>query len=132
MGIRTLRQRAAAVTTAVISCAVGLACAENFIYVFVFRQVGVSNTQEQLTILLCRSIFPVHALCGAMQSIGLIRKFLEKEQKTHLGVGKIVLPAIILHGSFDSILMFLGKITIWQIILTDYRMMLLQLMPLEG
>ena len=107
--IRTLRQRAAAVTTAVISCAVGLACAENFIYVFVFRQVGVSNTQEQLTILLCRSIFPVHALCGAMQSIGLIRKFLEKEQKTHLGVGKIVLPAIILHGSFDSILMFLDS-----------------------
>jgi len=60
--IQTVRQRAAAVTIAMISTpAVGLtSCAENFIYVFF---LSGSNTQEEITMLLFRSIFPVHALC---------------------------------------------------------------------
>ncbi len=106
--IRTLRQKAAAVTTAMISCAVGLACAENFIYVFF---LSGSNTQEEITMLVFRSIFPVHALCAAMQSVGVIKKFLEDPGNTNsLGVGKIVLPAIVLHGSFDGILMTVNSL----------------------
>lgn len=105
--IRTIRQRAAAVTTAVISCSVGLACAENFIYVFF---LGTNNTQEELIMLLFRSIFPVHGLCGAMQSIGIIRKFVEDDATSNnLGSGKMVLPAIVLHGSFDCIIMFVNE-----------------------
>ena len=102
--VRTLRQKAAAVTTAMISCAVGLACAENFIYVFF---LGGSNAQEEMTMLIFRSIFPVHALCAAIQSIGVIQKFLEEPDSNsgRIGVGKIVLPAVILHGSFDGVLM---------------------------
>ncbi len=107
--IRTLRQKAAAITTAMISCAVGLACAENFMYVFF---LGGSNAQEEMTMLVFRSIFPVHALCAAVQSIGVIQKFLEDPEKIpyRLGVGKIVLPSIILHGSFDAILMTVNSI----------------------
>ena len=52
--IRTVRQRAAAVTTAMISSAIGLSCAENFIYVF----IGSNNTREEFVMLLLRSIFP--------------------------------------------------------------------------
>lgn len=102
--VRTLRQKAAAVTTAMISCAVGLACAENFIYVFF---LGGSNAQEEMTMLIFRSIFPVHALCAAMQSVGVIQKFLEEPDSNSgsIGVGKIILPAVILHGSFDGVLM---------------------------
>ena len=105
--IRTIRQRAAAVTTAMISTAVGLACAENFIYVFF---LSGSNTQEEITMLLFRSVFPVHALCAGMQSIGVIKKFLEEgDEVGNVGVGMIVLPAIFLHGSFDSVLMLINS-----------------------
>jgi hypothetical protein len=104
--IRTLRQKAAAVTTAMISCAVGLACAENFIYIFF---LGGHNARDEFTLLLIRSIFPVHALCAAMQSVGVIKKFLEPDIDTHcIGVGWIVFPAVLLHGSFDAVLMLVN------------------------
>ena len=42
-----------------------------------------------------------------MHSINMIRKFVEgKNDNGHrIGVGRIVLPAILLHGTFDAILM---------------------------
>jgi len=104
--VRTIRQRAAAVTTAMIGTAVGLACAENFLYVFLFG--GANSGGEEMAILIFRSIFPVHALAAAMQSIGVIRKFLEgpgDRDAGRLGVGKIIFPAVLLHGTFDAILM---------------------------
>jgi hypothetical protein len=66
-----------------ISCAIGLACAENFMYVFFS---GNEDTKEELIMLLFRSLFPVHALCAAMQSIGMIKKFVETEENaTNIG-----------------------------------------------
>ena len=106
--LRTLRQRAAAITTAMIGTAMGLACAENFIYVF-FGADSNSGTSEEIAILIFRSLFPVHALTAAMQSIGVIRKFLEVQDGHgdvgHFGLGKIILPAVLLHGAFDAVLM---------------------------
>ena len=103
---RTLRQRAAAVTTAMISCAVGLACAENFIYVFFLNSNG--GSKEKMVTLFFRSIFPVHAICAAIQSIGVISKFLEKDDEQSLK--RIILPSVILHGSFDSVLMIISTV----------------------
>jgi len=106
--LRTLRQQAAAITTGMISVAVGLACAENCLYVFFLGgTAGSAGIGAELVILLFRSIFPVHALSAAMQSINMIRKFIEEKHTDdkHVGVGKIVLPAILLHGTFDAILM---------------------------
>lgn len=105
--VRTVRQRAAAVTTAMISTAVGFACAENFLYVFLLGGDGGNSTLEEWLILLFRSIFPIHALCAALQSIGVIQKFLENlplAVRRHLGVGKIIFPAVLLHGTFDAVL----------------------------
>merc|ERR1739845_335025 len=83
------------------------ACSENVIYIFF---LGSNNTQEELRMLIFRSIFPVHGLCGAMQSIGIIGKFVEEDVVSkHVGVGKIVIPAIILHGIFDLILMLANE-----------------------
>ena len=104
--LRTVRQQAAAITTGMISVAVGLACAENFMYVF-FLGGSRDNSGaiwQELTILLFRSIFPVHALAAAMQSINMIKKFIEQPQ-SHIGVGRIILPAVMLHGTFDAILL---------------------------
>jgi hypothetical protein len=108
--VRTHRQKAAALTTAMISVSVGLACAENFLYVFVLGGTGSdgsSNVKEEWIVLFFRSIFPVHALAAAMQSINMIRKFVEcTDDGSHrIGVGRIVLPAILLHGSFDAVLL---------------------------
>jgi len=113
---RTRRQKAMAITTGMISVAVGLACAENFLYVFVLGgAVGQNDPEESHAdvvweawiVLFFRSIFPVHALAAAMQSINMIRKFVEFD--THnghrVGVGRIILPAVIVHGSFDAVLM---------------------------
>lgn len=113
---RTRRQKAMAITTGMISVAVGLACAENFLYVFVLGgAVGENDTQdanksdflEAWIVLFFRSIFPVHALAAAMQSINMIRKFVEFDDDGghRVGVGRIVLPAILIHGSFDAVLM---------------------------
>jgi len=104
--LRTVRQQAAAITTGMISVAVGLACAENFMYVF-FLGGSRGNSGaiwQELMILLFRSVFPVHALAAAMQSINMIKKFVEEPQN-HIGVGRIILPAVLLHGTFDAILL---------------------------
>ncbi|KAL7468756.1 hypothetical protein ACHAXS_008985 [Conticribra weissflogii] len=106
--LRSLQQQAAAITTGMISVAVGLACAENCLYVFFLGgTAGSAGVGAELVILLFRSIFPVHALSAAMQSINMIKKFIEEKHTSdkHVGVGKIVFPAILLHGTFDAILM---------------------------
>jgi len=107
--LRTLQQQAAAITTGMISVAVGLACAENFIYVFFLGGSGgdIGNISMHLTILLFRSIFPIHALSAAMQSINMVRKFIEERHggERNIGVGRIIIPAVLLHGTFDAILM---------------------------
>lgn len=110
---RTYRQKAAAVTTGMISVAVGLACAENFLYVFVLGGAQESDDEhsgdvtEEWIVLLFRSIFPIHALAAAMQSVNMIRKFVEctDHNQHRIGVGRIILPAVILHGTFDAILL---------------------------
>lgn len=113
---RTRRQKAMAITTGMISVAVGLACAENFLYVFVLggalgqndsNEAHSGDLLEAWIVLFFRSIFPVHALAAAMQSINMIRKFVEHDNPNghRVGVGRIILPAVILHGSFDAVLM---------------------------
>ena len=112
--LRSMQQQAAAITTGMISVAVGLACAENFLYVFFLGgtakgsgEYGRTNVYQQMAVLLFRSVFPVHALSAAMQSVNMIRKFMEErlEGERNIGIGRIIFPAVLLHGTFDAILM---------------------------
>ncbi|GKY91987.1 hypothetical protein MPSEU_000170300 [Mayamaea pseudoterrestris] len=114
--MRSYRQMAMAITTGMISVAVGLACAENFLYVFVLGGALGSTSEddqhkgdilEAWIVLFFRSIFPIHALAAAMQSINMIRKFVEttEDDGHRIGVGRIILPAVLLHGTFDAVLM---------------------------
>ena len=113
--VRTYRQKAAAVTTSMICVAVGLACAENFLYVFLLGGTGdmedgasaMDGYLQEWIVLFFRSVFPVHALAAAMQSVNMIRKFVETEDVNghRIGVGRIILPAVIMHGSFDAVLL---------------------------
>ena len=112
--VRTHRQKAMAVTTGMISVAVGLACAENFLYVFLLggSEANAGDVQsggviEEWIVLLFRSLFPIHALAAAMQSINVIRKYIEcdTDYTRRIGVYRIILPAVIMHGSFDAVLL---------------------------
>ena len=83
-----------------VSVALGFACCENLLYVFVYSppSIGVG-----ISTLLARSFFPVHSLCAAIQSIGVCKRDLECDKR--YGLGRIVFPAILLHGTFDFVLM---------------------------
>lgn len=97
---RTLPSRGAAITIAMVSTALGFACAENILYVFVYAPPGLDSA---LSTLIVRCMFPVHPLAAALQSIGVCRRDLEKDSSTQ--VGRILFPAWLLHGAFDFILM---------------------------
>mmetsp|Transcript_25669 Transcript_25669/g.62889 ORF Transcript_25669/g.62889 Transcript_25669/m.62889 type:complete len:1006 (+) Transcript_25669:157-3174(+) len=130
--VRTFRQKAGAVTTGMISVAVGLACAENFVYVFLLGGTAGNSGDaqsggilEEWLVLLFRSCFPVHALAAAMQSVNVIRKFIETktdDDNHRIGIGRIVFPAILMHGTFDVVLLAVNVYieTVWEKYLVKY------------
>ena len=83
-----------------VSVALGFACCENLIYIFVYSPPSL---EVEVSTLLARSFFPVHPLCAAIQSIGVCKRDLEGDQR--FGLGRIIFPAILLHGTFDFVLM---------------------------
>jgi len=97
---QTLKSTGSAITVAMVSVSLGFACCENLIYIFVYSPPGIAI---QASTLLARSFFPVHPLCAAIQSIGVCKRDLEGDKR--YGLGWIALPAIMLHGTFDFVLM---------------------------
>lgn len=83
-----------------VSVALGFACCENLIYVFVYSPPSLG---VEISTLLARSFFPVHPLCAAIQSIGVCKRDLEGDGR--YGLGRIISPAVLLHGTFDLVLM---------------------------
>lgn len=101
----SLVSQGAGITVAMVAVATGFACSENLLYVFVYTTPSLNN---EIATLLARSLFPIHPMCAAIQSIGVVKRDLEGSSKSQLGM--ILLPAIILHGSFDFVLMFLDML----------------------
>jgi len=92
----------AAITIAMVTVSLGFACCENLIYIFLYNSGGLS---VEIAVLISRSLFPVHPLCAAIQSIGVCRQQLENDRS--IGTGRIIFPALLLHGSYDfSIMVF--------------------------
>lgn len=96
----SLESRGAAITVAMVTVAIGFACAENFMYVFIYTE---GNIAEEVTTLMIRSLFPIHPLCAAIQSIFVVKRDVEKDNS--VGVGRIIFGAWLLHGAFDFLLM---------------------------
>lgn len=101
----TRESRGVGITVAMVATALGFACCENLLYVFVYTPPSLAN---EVATLVARSIFPIHPLAAALQSIGVCRRDLEGDRK--LGLGRILVPAILLHGSFDFVLMVMALI----------------------
>ena len=83
-----------------VSVALGFACCENLVYIFVYSPPSLG---VEVSTLLARSLFPVHPLCAAIQSIGVCKRDIEGDKR--FGLGRIIFPAVLLHGSFDFVLM---------------------------
>ena len=96
----SFESRGSAITVAMVTVAIGFACAENFLYVFIYTE---GNIVEEVTTLIIRALFPVHPLCAAIQSIFVVRRDVEKDNS--VGVGRILFVAWLLHGAFDFLLM---------------------------
>ena len=89
-----------AITVAMITVALGFACAENLLYIFVYTSPGLSAEIDTLYV---RCLFPIHPMTAALQSIEVCRRDLEKDKS--VGIGRILGPAWLLHGAFDFMLM---------------------------
>ncbi|CAB9507374.1 tRNA methyltransferase 11 homolog (Saccharomyces cerevisiae) [Seminavis robusta] len=91
----------AAITVGMIATAAGFACSENLMYVF-----SQNSVAGEITVLMVRSALPVHSICAAIQSIGVVRR--DVEQDTDYKIGWAIFPAVLLHGMFDFILLSLS------------------------
>jgi hypothetical protein len=100
---RTNVSLGAAITVAMVATALGFACAENLLYVFAYSPPGLGS---EISTLVARSIFPVHPLCAALQSLGVVhRDVILFNGKQTYGLGRVLFPAWLLHGTFDFVLM---------------------------
>jgi len=99
---QSMQAQGAAITLAMVSVAMGFTCCENLVYVFIYSS---SSPRMELAVLISRSLFPVHPIAAALQSIGVCRRELEGSRKTKLG--RIILPAIIFHGGYDFFILWI-------------------------
>lgn len=100
---RSLSSIRAGVTVAMVSVALGFSCCENILHIFVYNR---SSLQSQITTLIAKSLFPVHPISAAIQSIYVCRRDLEKDSS--IGLGRIVLPSLLFHGTYDFALLFIS------------------------
>jgi RsiW-degrading membrane proteinase PrsW (M82 family) len=101
---RSLKSKGAAITVSMVAVGVGFACCENLVYVFIY---GKANYTSEIIMLLARSLFPIHPIAAALQSIQVCKRDLENEK---LRLGGIMLPGILFHGLFDFMLVWIDYI----------------------
>lgn len=99
---RSLEAQGAAITIAMVASALGFACCENLVYIFIY---GSANFDVQVVILLARSIFPVHPIAAALQSIRVCERDLEN--RPNINLGRIIFPGVLFHGVYDFLLMWM-------------------------
>lgn len=97
------QSRGAAVTLAMIAVAMGFTCCENLVYVFIYSG---SSIKMKLSVLVARSMFPVHPIAAALQSLGAVERDVEKNGSARLG-RRILFPAVLFHGSYDFFILWM-------------------------
>jgi Cys-rich protein (TIGR01571 family) len=100
----TLLRNPHAILVYLMAGALGFATSENVEYVFGTTSSpipGANQIEGELFVLLLRVLLPVHVICSVIQAANLSKVLCGGEQM-HLFF--ILLPAIILHGTFDFVL----------------------------
>ena len=103
---RPLTSIRAGVTVAMVAVAMGYACAENLFDIFITNGWRPSIGSEIAT-LFFKSMFPIHPIAAAIQSVYVCRRDIEKD--TSFRLGRIVLPSVIFHGTYDFALMAISS-----------------------
>jgi RsiW-degrading membrane proteinase PrsW (M82 family) len=102
---QSIQAQGAAITLAMVSVAIGFSCCENLIYIFFYAG---NSLMLELGVLIERSCFPVHPILAAIQSIRVCERDLEGSRTMKLG--RIILPAMLFHGTFDFFIVFISFI----------------------
>jgi len=93
--------------------AAGFAAAENLSYVFGVKQSPIEGTSVvvgELTVLLMRVAMPVHLICAVMQAVN-VSKIVMGTYASNMSMFRVILPAILLHGTFDFTLFVLSVLS---------------------
>ena len=93
-----------------VAGALGFSTAENIEYVFGTRASPIPGTSlfvGEILILLIRVLMPIHVICAVLQAVNLSKVLMGG---MHSNLFMILLPALILHGSFDFQLFLMGAI----------------------
>ena len=101
---RSRQSKGAAITVSMVTVGIGFACCENLVYIFIY---GKARYTAEIFLLLARSLFPVHPIAAALQSIQVCKRDLENEK---LGLGKIIFPGVVFHGLYDFMLVWIEYI----------------------
>ena len=75
---------------------------ENILQIFIYNR---SSLRSEITTLIVKSLFPVHPIAAAIQSVYVCRRDLEKDPS--ISLGRIVLPSLVFHGTYDFTLMMI-------------------------
>jgi Cys-rich protein (TIGR01571 family) len=90
--------------------ALGFATFENIEYVFGTNSSPIPGTSMfvgELLVLLARICMPIHVICSVLQSVNLAKVSMGNSQ---MSLFRILLPAILLHGTFDFTLFLMGVV----------------------
>ena len=101
---KSYEAQGASITIAMICVALGFSVCEDLVYIFLYNG---SSVAVEVWVLLARSLFPIHPICAAIQSIGVSMRDVEKFPTRF---GRIILPAVLLHGTYDFLLLLLDFI----------------------
>jgi len=99
-----------AVLVYLMTAALGFATSENIEYVFGTNRSplpGTSILVGELFVLLIRICMPIHVICSVLQATNLSKRLMGDET---MNLFRILLPAVLLHGSFDFVLFLFGSI----------------------
>ncbi|CAB9527514.1 tRNA methyltransferase 11 homolog (Saccharomyces cerevisiae) [Seminavis robusta] len=98
---RSLQSQGAAITVAMVCVALGFSMCEDLIYIFLYNG---SSVQMEIYVLIARTLFPIHPIAAAMQSVGVTARQVEKSPTRF---GRILFPAVLFHGTYDFLLLWI-------------------------
>jgi hypothetical protein len=102
---KSLQAQGTSITVAMVCVALGFSLCEDLVYIFLYSG---SSVGMEIYVLLARTLFPIHVICAAMQSIGVTGRDVEKMPTRF---GRVLLPAILFHGTYDFLVLWIDFLT---------------------
>ena len=99
---KSVQSVGAAITLSMTCVAMGFTCCENLVYIFIYSG---NSFGTHISVLIARSLFPVHPIAAALQSIYVIERDVEVTRTARLG--RILTPAVIFHGTYDFFILWI-------------------------